>query len=135
MENIHLQLAIMDIKVRDYLNIKSFHKPTTNVYQEMILVKKDIPYIWLNASTLAIGYIIKTIDGDVTKPIIGIKTLKFRRKMHKHLFKKYNIFAERRRKIYLKNAISCLILKTKLPNELIKHILEWTDLIHIRISP
>jgi|SaaInlStandDraft_1057018.scaffolds.fasta_scaffold20278_2 hypothetical protein len=120
----------MDIKVRDYLNIKSFYSPKTNIYKEIILIEKKIPYIWLNTSTLATRYIIETIDGDITKPIIGIKTLQKMRNIHGEFLEQYKIFTEKRRKKYLKNAVCCLNQQTKLPTELIRHILTWTNLLN-----
>ena len=59
----------------------------------------------MNASTLVTGYIIKTIDGDILKPIIGIKNLSMQRQLHNDFFVSYNAFVERRRKKWLFNAV------------------------------
>ena len=129
MDNISLQLSILDIKVRNYLNIKRFHKSPRHIYIEMDLIQKKIPYFWLNASTLVTGYIIKTIDGDILKPIIGIKNLRMQRHLHNDFFISYDAFVERRRQKWLINAVSCLTITTKLPTDIIKYILKWTNLI------
>ena len=129
MDNISIQLAILDIKVRDYLHIKKYHKISRHINHEMELIKKRIPYFWVNASTLVTGYIIKTIDGDILKPIIGIKNLRVRRRLHNDFYISYDAFVERRRQKWLINAVSCLTITTKLPTDIIKYILKWTNLI------
>ena len=129
MDNISLQLSILDIKVRNYLNIKRFHKSPRHIYIEMDLIQKKIPYFWLNASTLVTGYIIKTIDGDILKPVIGIRQLRRQRVLYLEIFDSYNAFLERRRKKYLIMALCCLSKKTKIPSEVIRYILTWTELI------
>jgi len=129
MDDVSIQLSMLDIKVRDYLNVKKYHKIPRYINHELEYIKKNIPYFWLNASTLVTGYIIKTIDGDILKPIIGIKNLSIQRQLHNNYFIYYNAFVERRRRQWLINAVSCLTITTKFPTEVIKYILNWTDLI------
>ena len=129
MNDISIQLSTLDIKVRDYLNVKKYHKIPRYINHELELIKKNIPYFWMNASTLVTGYIINTIDGDVLKPIIGINNLSMQRRLHNDFFVNYDAFVERRRKKWLFNAVSCLTIKTQLPIDVIKYILNWTDLI------
>ena len=131
MNNISIELARLDIKVRDYLNVKKYHKIPRYINHELELIKKNIPYFWMNASTLVTGYIIKTIDGDILKPIIGIRNLSMQRQLHNDFYICYNAFVERRRLKWLMNAVSCLTITTKLPTEVIKYILNWTDLISL----
>ena len=129
MDDVSIQLSTLDIKVRDYLNVKKYHKISRHINHEMELIKKRIPYFWVNASTLVTGYIIKTIDGDILKPIIGIKNLRVRRRLHNDFYISYDAFVERRRQKWLINAVSCLTITTKLPTDIIKYILKWTNLI------
>ncbi len=129
MNNISIELARLDIKVRDYLNVKKYHKISRHINHEMELIKKKIPYFWVNASTLVTGYIIKTIDGDILKPIIGINNLRDQRHLHYEFFINYDAFVERRRRKWLMNAVSCLTITTKLPIDVIIYIFKWTDLI------
>jgi len=129
MNDVSIQLATLDIKVRDYLNVKKYRKISRHINHEMELIKKRIPYFWMNASTLVTGYIIKTIDGDILKPIIGIRNLRMQRHLHNDFFISYDVFVERRRQKWLINAVSCLTITTKLPTDIIKYIFKWTDLI------
>ena len=131
MDDVSIQLSMLDIKVRDYLNVKKYHKIPRYINHELELIKKNIPYFWMNASTLVTGYIIKTIDGDILKPIIGIRNLSMQRQLHNDFYICYNAFVERRRLKWLMNAVSCLTTTTKLPTEVIKYILNWTDLISL----
>ena len=126
MNNISIELARLDIKVRDYLNVKRFYKSPRFVMEEIKLIQKKIPYFWLNASTIVTGYIIETIDGEIYRPVIGIKQLSLKRRIHCHL--KSEILERKRRK-ELFNVICCLSTKTKLPQDVIKYVLKYTDLI------
>ena len=63
MNNISIELAKLDIKVRDYLNVRRYFKSPRLVMEELGLIQQKIPYFWLNASTIVTGYIIDTIDG------------------------------------------------------------------------
>jgi hypothetical protein len=129
MDDVSIQLSTLDIKVRDYLNVKKYHKIPRYINHELELIKKNIPYFWVNASTLVTGYIIKTIDGDILKPIIGIRNLRMQRHLHNEFYISYNVFVERRRRKWLINAVSCLTITTKLPTDIIIYIFKWTDLI------
>jgi len=129
MDDVSVQLSTLDIKVRNYLNVKKYHKIPRYINHELELIKKNIPYFWVNASTLVTGYIIKTIDGDILKPIIGIRNLRMQRHLHNEFFISYNVFVERRRRKWLINAVSCLTITTKLPTDIIIYIFKWTDLI------
>ena len=126
MNNISIELARLDIKVRDYLNVKRFYKSPRFVMEEMGLIQKKIPYFWLNASTIVTGYIIETIDGEIYKPVIGIKQLSLKRRIHSHLKKE---ILERIRKKHLLNIVCCLSTKTNLHQDVMKYILKYTDLI------
>ena len=126
MNNISIELAKLDIKVRDYLNVKRYYKSPRYIIEEVSLIQKKIPYFWLNASTIVTGYIIETIDGEVYKPVIGIKQLSLKQRLHYQL---KNKILNKIRKKYLFNLICCLSTKTNLPQDLIKYLLEWTDLI------
>ena len=126
MNNISIELARLDIKVRDYLNVKRFYKSPRFVMEEIGLVQKKIPYFWLNASTIVTGYIIETIDGEVYKPVIGIKQLSLKRRIHSHLKEER---LERIRKKHLFNIVCCLSTKTNVPQDVMKYMLEYTDLI------
>jgi len=94
--------------------------------EEVRLIQKKVPYFWLNASTIVTGYIIETIDGEIYRPVIGIKQLSLKRRIHCHL--KSEILERKRRK-ELFNVICCLSTKTKLPQDVIKYVLKYTDLI------
>jgi len=126
MNNISIELARLDIKVRDYLNVKRFYKSPRFVMEEMGLIQNKIPYFWLNASTIVTGYIIETIDGEIYKPVIGIKQLSLKRRIHYHLKEE---ILERIRKKYLFNIVCCLSTKTKLSHDIMIYLLGWTDLI------
>tara|TARA_Y100000817_G_scaffold282648_1_gene248088 strand:- start:1231 stop:1632 length:402 start_codon:yes stop_codon:yes gene_type:complete len=126
MNNISIELARLDIKVRDYLNVKRFYKSPRFVMEEIGLIQKKIPYFWLNASTIVTGYIIETIDGEIYKPVIGIKQLSLKRRIHSHLKEE---ILERIRKKHLFNIVCCLSTKTTLPQDVMKYILKYTDLI------
>ncbi len=126
MNNISIELARLDIKVRDYLNVKRYYKSPRFVMEEIGLIQKKIPYFWLNASTIVTGYIIETIDGEVYKPVIGIKQLSLNRQIHSHLKEE---ILERIRRKQLFNVICCLSTKTRLSQDIMKYIVEWTDLI------
>jgi hypothetical protein len=126
MNNISIELAKLDIKVRDYLNVKRYYKSPRFIMEEVRLIQKKVPYFWLNASTIVTGYIIETIDGEIYRPVIGIKQLSLKRRIHCHL--KSEILERKRRK-ELFNVICCLSTKTKLPQDVIKYVLKYTDLI------
>ena len=126
MNNISIELARLDIKVRDYLNVKRFYKSPRFVMEEIGLIQKKIPYFWLNASTIVTGYIIETIDGEIYRPVIGIKQLSLKRRIHCHLRSEV---LERKRRKELFNVICCLSTKTNLPQDVMKYILKYTDLI------
>ena len=126
MNNISIELAKLDIKVRDYLNVKRYYKSPRFIMEEIRLIQKKVPYFWLNASTIVTGYIIETIDGEIYRPVIGIKQLSLKRRIHCHL--KSEILERKRRK-ELFNVICCLSTKTKLPQDVIKYVLKYTDLI------
>ena len=126
MNNISIELARLDIKVRDYLNVKRFYKSPRFVMEEIKLIQKKIPYFWLNASTIVTGYIIETINGEIYKPVIGIKQLSLKQRVHNDL--KVEIL-ERIRKKHLFNIVCCLSTKTNLPQDVMKYILKYTDLI------
>ena len=126
MNNISIELAKLDIKVRDYLNVKKYFKSPRFIMEEIGLIQKNIPYFWLNASTIVTGYIIETIDGEIYRPVIGIKQLSLKRRIHYHLKEE---ILERIRKKHLLNIVCCLTTKTNLPQDVMKYILKYTDLI------
>jgi len=126
MNNISIELAKLDIKVRDYLNVKRYYKSPRFIMEEVRLIQKKVPYFWLNASTIVTGYIIETIDGEIYKPVIGIKQLSLKLRIHSHLKEE---ILERKRRKELFNVICCLSTKTKLPQDVIKYVLKYTDLI------
>ena len=126
MNNISIELAKLDIKVRDCLNVKRYYKSPRFIMEEISLIQKKIPYFWLNASTIVTGYIIETINGEIYKPVIGIKQLSLKQRVHNDL--KIEIL-ERIRKKHLFNIVCCLSIKTNLPQDVIMYLLEWTDLI------
>jgi len=121
------QLSILDIKVRDYLHIKKFYKTNRTIYNEQYLIKKKIPYFWLTASTLVTGYIIKTIDGEIRKPVIGIRQLRRRNLLHFDLIIKQREYLERIRQKCRINAICCLSITTVFPSEIIRYVLKFCD--------
>jgi len=129
MNDVSIQLLTLDIKVRNYLNVKRYFKSPRFVMEEIGLIQKKIPYFWLNATTIVTGYIIETIDGEVYRPVIGIKQLGIKRRLHHYYFQKYEAYLERIRRKQLFNIICCLSTKTHLPQEIMKYIVEWTDLI------
>jgi len=126
MNNISIELAKLDIRVRDYLNVKKYFKSPRFIMEEIGLIQKNIPYFWLNASTIVTGYIIETIDGEIYRPVIGIKQLSLKRRIHCHL--KSEVLERKRRK-ELFNVICCLSTKTKLSQDIMIYLLGWTDLI------
>jgi len=121
------QLSILDIKVRDYLHIKKFYKTNRTICNEQYLIKKKIPYFWLTASTLVTGYIIKTIDGEIRKPVIGIRQLRRRNFLHFDLIIKQKEYLERIRQKCRINAICCLSITTVFPSEIIRYVLKFCD--------
>jgi len=127
MDMVTRQLSILDIKVRDYLHIKKFYKTNRTIYNEQYLIKKKIPYFWLTASTLVTGYIIKTIDGEIRKPVIGIRQLRRRNLLHFDLIIKQEEYLERIRQKCRVNAICCLSITTVFPSEIIRYVLKFCD--------
>ena len=127
MDMVTRQLSILDIKVRDYLHIKKFYKTNRTIYNEQYLIKKKIPYFWLTASTLVTGYIIKTIDGEIRKPVIGIRQLRRRNLLHFDLIIKQKEYLERIRQNCRINAICCLSITTVFPSEIIRYVLKFCD--------
>jgi len=119
------QLSILDIKVRDYLHIKKFRKQKRSIYDEQYLIKNKIPYFWLNASTLITGYIIKTIDGYIQKPVIGIRQLRRMYFLHYDLLKKQLSYMERFRYKCRVNVICSISRITKFPSEIIRYIVKF----------
>ena len=119
------QLSNLDIKVRNYLDIKKFCKNNRTIDNEQYLIKKKIPYFWLNASTLVTGYIIKTIDGYIKKPVIGVRQLRRRNLLHLDLLDSQQRHMERfQHKCYI-NALYSLSISSKLPSEIIRYILQF----------
>ena len=119
------QLANLDIKVRNYLNIKKFCKNNRTIYNEQYLIDKKIPYFWLNASTLVTGYIIKTIDGYVKKPVIGVRQLRRMNILHINLLDSQQRYMKRFHHKCFINAIYSLNTSSRLPSEIIKYILQF----------
>lgn len=127
MDIVTRQLSILDIKVRDYLHIKKFYKTNRTIYNEQYLIKKKIPYFWLTASTLVTGYIIETIDGEIRKPVIGIRQLRRRNFLHFDLIIKQKEYLERIRQKCRINTICCLSITTVFPSEIIRYVLKFCD--------
>lgn len=118
---ITLELSILDIKVRNYLNISSFNSHPREIGIEMDLIKNKIPFLRMNANTLVTDYIIKTIDGELIHPIISLRRLKYKSNIHHELFDYYFILKKRKlvaqiRKQYL------------IPRELITMVLSYTNI-------
>lgn len=100
--------------INDY-NFRRYLKPYKRIifpaHCENILINKRIPYIIINASKIIIGYKIKTINGDISFPVLDYNIWKNRLILSSELF--YAI-----KKKFLYN-------NTKLPNELIHLILNY----------
>ena len=93
---ITLELSILDVKVRNYLNISRYVSHPREIAFEMDLIKKKIPFFRMNANTLVTDYIIKTIDGELKHPIISFRKLKYKSNIHFELFDYYFILKKRR---------------------------------------
>lgn len=119
------QLSNLDIKVRNYLNIKNFCKNNRTIYNEQYLIEKQIPYFWLNASTLVTGYIIKTIDGYIKKPVIGVRQLRRMYLLHLNLIDSQQRYMERFQHKCFINALYSLNTSSSLPSEIIRYILQF----------
>jgi hypothetical protein len=118
---ITLELSILDIKVRNYLNISSFNSHPREIGIEMDLIKNKIPFLRMNANTLVTDYIIKTIDGELIHPIISLRRLKYKSNIHRELFDYYltlkkRILIKQLRKQYL------------IPKELITMVLKYANI-------
>jgi len=118
---ITLELSILDVKVRNYLNISRFVSHPREITFEMNLIKKKIPFFRMNANTLVTDYIIKTIDGKLTHPIISLRRLKYKSNIHHELFDYYFMFKKRKlvaqiRKQYL------------IPKELVNMVLGYANI-------
>ena len=119
------QLANLDIKVRNYLNIKKFCKNNRTIDNEQYLIEKKIPYFWLNASTLVTGYIIRTIDGYIKKPVIGVRQLRRMNILHLNLLDSQQRYMERFQHKCFINALYSLNTASRLPSDIIRYILRF----------
>ena len=116
-----LELSILDIKVRNYLNISRFNSHPRKIRIEMELIKNKIPFLRMNANTLVTDYIIKTIDGELIHPIISLRRLKYKSNIHRELFDYY--FMLKKRKLVAQIRKQYLI-----PGELVNMVLIYANI-------
>lgn len=118
---ITLELSILDVKVRNYLNISRFVSHPREIAFEMDLIKKKIPFFRMNANTLVTDYIIKTIDGELIHPIISFRKLKYKSNIHFELFDYY--FMLKKRKL-----VAQIRKKYLIPKEIVTMVLGYANI-------
>jgi hypothetical protein len=74
-------------KILKYINFYDYKLAQT--YNEHILIKKNIKYLWISCSKLAIGYKIRDyLNNIVIFPILTIDSIKNKRILNNHIIKK-----------------------------------------------
>jgi hypothetical protein len=110
-----------DVSIRTILNIKDYVKiPSQNINKksnEQLLSK--ITYFYIDDYTVCIGFLINTINGDITIPVIGMEHIRLKNNLRNDLLE----FIPRLKKKRKLNAYIFLIRYCNLPIEMIDMIM------------
>jgi hypothetical protein len=104
-----------DITIRHILNVQEYITISNGVEQSL----RDITYFYINDNTLCIGFLINTIYGEVTVPVIGMKHIRVKNNIKYDLLE-YLPKLEKKRKL---NSYLILLYYTNLPLEMIEKIM------------
>ena len=111
-----------DIRFRHILNIKKYDIMLLNDFYKKYKeerIRDKIPYFYINDDEICIGYVIQTIDFEITIPVIGMTSLRQKYNLKNQLEEYLPRFKKRHRtNIYLFLIQNCI-----LPIEMIHKIM------------
>ena len=116
-ELIALQAGLMYM-----MQIYKWSKKNRSILNETELIRKNIPFFYINAGRLAVSGFIKTIDGDYEVNVIGIKNVMKKIALQ---YKLPNAIIKRDKRIRNNNLIIILYQGSSLPQDLFNEILSF----------
>jgi hypothetical protein len=105
------------------MQIYKWSNRNRNIMNEMDLIRKKIPFFYINAGRLAVSGFIKTIDGDYEVYVIGIKNVLRKISLQYEL---PDAIIKRKRRIRNRNIWIIIFQGSGLPEVLIQKILSFS---------
>ena len=117
------ELTELQARLMYKMQIYRWSNRNRNIMNEMDLIRKKIPFFYINAGRLAVSGFIKTIDGDYEVYVIGIKNVLRKISLQYEL---PDAIIKRKRRIRNKNIWIIIFQGSGLPEVLIQKILSFS---------
>jgi len=117
------ELTELQARLMYKMQIYKWSNRNRNIMNEMDLIRKKIPFFYINAGRLAVSGFIKTIDGDYEVYVIGIKNVLRKISLQYEL---PDAIIKRNRRIRNRNIWIIIFQGSGLPEVLIQRILSFS---------
>jgi hypothetical protein len=117
------ELTELQARLMYKMQIYKWSNRNRNIMNEMELIRKKIPFFYINAGRLAISGFIKTIDGDYEVYVIGIRNVLRKISLQYDL---PDAIIKRKRRIRNRNIWIIIFQGSELPEVLIQEILSFS---------
>ena len=117
------ELTELQARLMYKMQIYKWSNRNRNIMNEMELIRKKIPFFYINAGRLAVSGFIKTIDGDYEVYVIGIKNVLRKISLQYDL---PDAIIKRKRRIRNRNIWIIIFQGSELPEVLIQEILSFS---------
>lgn len=117
------ELTELQARLMYKMQIYRWSNRNRNIMNEMDLIRKKIPFFYINAGRLAVSGFIKTIDGDYEVYVIGIKNVLRKISLQYEL---PDAIIKRNRRIRNRNIWIIIFQGSGLPEVLIQKILSFS---------
>ena len=117
------QLIELQSRLLNTMQIYRWSNKKRNILNELELISKNIPFMYINASRLAISGYIKTIDGNYEMYIIGVKNIMRKINIHYAL---PTAILKRKKSIRNNNLLIILYQFTPFSTDIINKILGFS---------
>jgi hypothetical protein len=117
------ELTELQARLMYKMQIYKWSNRNRNIMNEMDLIRKKIPFFYINAGRLAVSGFIKTIDGDYEVYVIGIKNVLRKISLQYEL---PDAIIKRKRRIRNRNIWIIIFQGSELPEVLIQEILSFS---------
>jgi len=113
----------LQAKLHIKMKIRRWSNKKRNIMNELQLIEKKIPFIYINAGRLAISGFTNTIDGEYEIYVVGVRNILKKIDIHYAL---PDAICRRERRIRNNNLMIILFQQTPFPRDIINEILGFS---------
>lgn len=113
----------LQAKLHIKMKIRRWSNKKRNIMNELQLIEKKIPFIYINAGRLAISGFTNTIDGEYEIYVVGVRNILKKIDIHYAL---PDAICSRERRIRNNNLMIILFQQTPFPRDIINEILSFS---------